>query len=221
MTWEEHYILYREACARGGNEAYLRLQSARKRVAQNSPEDWQWLINTLNGDDVELKRFVAQVFRFQQLPKRLVLPMLRAGVLERNPSLNRYFIKPCVRFYSAAQVCTVLLSYLETGNNEEKAGAASAWYWAWDPKPCEDLLEINTRIQAAMLREFINNEDLQVRQRIIPLLNLNPEFYSEESQPLIAQAIEIARTHPDENIRHRVEIQLGGKGPFLVIPDTE
>jgi hypothetical protein len=219
MTWEEHYHLYREAHGRRGNEAYQHLQSARKRVAQNSPEDWQWLITSL--DDNERKWFVAEVFRFQQLPKRLFIPMLRAGVLERNPSLNGKFIDPCVRCFGAVRVCTELLTYLETGGNEEKAGAASALYWAWRPKPSEDMSELRYRIQADMLQEFIYNEDLQVRRRIIPRLELKPEYYPEELHPLIQRAIEIARAHPDEYIRHRVEIQLGGGGPYLAIPDTE
>ncbi len=117
MNWEEHYRLYLETRNRPG--AYQCLQSAQKRVAENSPEDWQWLIRSL--DDNERKWFIADVFRFQQLPKRMFIPMLRAGVLERDPSLNRKFIDPCVRFYGAVRVCTILLEYMETGSNEEKS----------------------------------------------------------------------------------------------------
>lgn len=219
MTWEEHYRLYLETRTRRGNEAYQCLQSARKRVAQNSLEDWQWLIRSL--DDSERKWFVAEVFRFQQLPKRMFFPMLRAGVLERNPSLNRKFIDPCVRFYGAVRVCTVLLAYLETGSNEEKAGAASALYWAWRPKPGEDLSDLRNRMRVHMLQEFVYNEDLEVRRRIIPALKLEAEYYPEELHPLIQRAIEIVRAHPDEYIRHRVEIQLGGGGPFNAIPDKK
>lgn len=219
MTWEEHYRLYLETRTHRCNEAYQCLQSARKRVAQNNPEDWQWLIRSL--DDSERKWFVAEVFRFQQLPKRMFFPMLRAGVLERNPSLNRKFIDPCVRFYGAVRVCTVLLAYLETGSNEEKAGAASALYWAWRPKPCEDLSDLRNRMRVQMLQEFVYNEDLEVRRRIIPALKLEAEYYPEELHPLIQRAIEIARAHPDEYIRHRVEIQLGGGGPFNAIPDKK
>jgi hypothetical protein len=49
-------------------------------------------------------------------------------------------------------------------------------------------------------------------------LQLNPALYNEEIQPLIAKAISIARTHSDEYIRHRIEIQLGASGPFKAIP---
>ncbi|MDC3984589.1 hypothetical protein [Polyangium jinanense] len=131
------------------------------------------------------------------------------------------FIDPCVRSFGTARVCTVLLSYLETGSNEEVAGAASALYWAWRPRPDEDLDELLSRIRAAKLQVFIRNDDLQVRRRILPSLRLEPEAYAEELRPLIARAIEIARTHADEYIRHRIEVQLGAGGPYMAIPDTE
>ena len=216
MTWDEHYHRCREA---RGDEVYLRIQAARKRVAQNNPEDWEWLRTSLG--DAERKWFVAAVFQFQPVPKRLVEPMLRAAVLERNPSRNRVFIDPCVRTYGTKRVCTKLLAYLETGSNEEIAGAASAFYWAWRPQPGEDVAELRTRIRAAMLQTFVRNEDLQVRRRIIPQLILEPGAYSDELRPLVRNAIEIARAHPDAYIRHRVEVQLGAGGPYKAIPDTD
>ncbi len=219
MMWEEIYLRYREARARGGNGPYLQPESVQNRVARNTPDDWQWLISSL--DDNERKWFVADVFRFQQLPEQLLVPMLRAGVMERDPSRNRAFIDPCVQTYGAARTCTALLKYLENGTNEEKAGAASALYWAWRPKPGEDMSELARRTRADMLREFVYNEDLQVRRRIIPHLTLNPEGYPEELRPLISRAIEIARAHPDKYTRHRIEIQLGEGGPLMAIPDAE
>ena len=219
MNWDEYYCLWREARECRGSEAHLRLQAARKRVHQNSPQDWAWLRTSLG--DAERKWFVASVFQFQPVPKRLLMPMLRAAVFERNPSHNRVFIDPCVRSFGTVRVCTVLLSHLETGSNEEVAGAASALYWAWRPRPDEDVGELMARIRAAMLQAFIRKDDLQVRRRILPSLRLEPEAYAEELRPLVASAIEIARTHADEYIRHRVEVQLGAGGPYMALPDTE
>ncbi len=216
MTWDEHYQRCREA---RGNEKYLRIQAARKRVAQNSAEDWEWLRTSLG--DAERKWFVASVFTFQPVPKRLVEPMLRAAVLERDPSFTRYFIDPYVRTYGTKRVCTILLAYLETGTNEEIAGAASAYYHTWGPQPGKDVTELRTRIRSVMLRTFVHNEDLQVRRRIIPVLSLEPGDYPEELRPLVKNAIEIARAHPDAYIRHRVEVQLGAGGPYMAIPDTD
>ena len=93
--------------------------------------------------------------------------MLRAAVLEKNPSFNPSFI---------------------------------------------GYLDLRLRIRCHMLREFIDNTDLELRPRIIPMLVLDAKKYPEELRPLIAQAIAIARSHSDEYIRHRVEIQLGGTG---------
>lgn len=217
MDWEEHYQLYREARTRGESDRDQALQSARKRIAQNTPEDWQWLISSL--EDNERKWFVMRVFQNQQLPRRLLVPMLRAGVLERDPSYNRLFIEPCLRSYGATRVCTMLLNYFEHGSNEEKAGAASALYWAWRPKAHEDMSELLKRMRTDLLQEFVNNEDLAVRRRIIPQLDLQPEYYPAELGPLVERAINIARAHPDDYIRHRVEIQLGRPGPLKALPD--
>jgi hypothetical protein len=147
--------------------------------------------------------------------------MLQAGVLERNPSFNRVFIDPCVRSFGTARVCAALLSYFETGGNAEKAGATNAFYWAWGWESNENLGDLRGRIRAARLREFVQNEDLQVRQSIIPALSLEPEDYPEELRPLIPRAIEIARAHASAYIRHRVEVQLGANEPYMAIPDTE
>jgi hypothetical protein len=220
MTWDEHYRLWSDAHRKPGQEAHWRMQAARKGVAQNSPDDWRWLETGLT--DPERKWFVAAVFRFQPVPKRLFGPMLRAGVLERDPSLNKAFIEPCVRSHGARRVIQALLRYLESGSDAEKAGAASAVYqadWAGNPRN-EDLSDLRQRVDCQMLREFVGNLDLEVRRRIVPMLRLESDAYPVELQPLIPVAVDVARSHPDEYIRHRIEVQLGGGGPFVAIPDT-
>jgi hypothetical protein len=219
MTWDEHFFLWSEARQRREDEAHSRLQAARKRVAQNAPEDWQWLLAGL--DDPQKKWFVAQVFRFQPVPKQLRAAMLRTGVYERNPSLNRQFIEPCVRSYGSRWVKEEWLRYLESGTNAEKTGAASALYWSGGMPDGEDVDNLRQRIHSQLLREFVGNENLQVRQRIIPMLCLKADQYPKDLRPLVLQAIAIARSHSDEYIRHRVEIQLGAGGPLMAIPDTE
>jgi hypothetical protein len=218
MTWDEHYRLWSEVRGQPGPEAHRRMQAARRRVPQNAPEDWRWLAESLN--DPDRKWFVAQVFKSQPVPRRLFGPMLRAGVLERNPSLNRVFVEPCVRSLGGRRVLAELLRYLESGTDAEKAGAASALYWAGGNPRGEDLTELRQQIGWQMLRQFVGNEDVEVRRRIIPMLRLEPDQYPDELRPLVARAVEVARSHPDEYIRHRVEIQLGAGGPLMAIPDT-
>ncbi len=60
------------------------------------------------------------------------------------------------------------------------------------------------------LREFVMNEDLDVRRCIIPGLPLRAGRYPADLHELVQEAVRIARAHPDDYIRHRVEIQTGG-----------
>jgi hypothetical protein len=59
-----------------------------------------------------------------------------------------------------------------------------------------------------MLQEFVANEDLDVRRSLIGRLSFEPSQYPDHWKPLIAIAIAIARDHPDDYIRHRIEIQI-------------
>lgn len=202
-----------------GSEAHLQLEAARRSVTSNSSDDWQWLAEALG--DTKRKVFVALVFKHQPVPKRLLPAFLHAALLEPNPSRNRMFIEPCVRSWGGGEVNRRLLRYLQEGTNEVKAGAASAFYWAQGNPRNEELGELRSTIRSALLHEFVYNSDLKVRQRIVPLLNLEQAAYGEQDHPLIGQAIALARSHPDEYIRHRIDVQLGGGGPFRAIPVTQ
>ncbi len=217
-TWDELYRRWAEVRLAAGEAGPRWLQAARKRLARNTPDDWRWLAEALS--DSERKWFVAGIFRIHSVPKRLLGPMIRAGVLERNPRANRQFIQPCVQSCGARQVLEVLLRFLETGTDAEKAGAASAMYWTLENPRNEDLAGPGERVRHRMLREFVANPDLEVRRRIIPMLDLEPAAYPGELRPLIPVAVEIARSHPDTYIRHRVEVQLGARGPLLPLPPS-
>jgi hypothetical protein len=216
MGWTERLEQWAAACRRPGPEAHLLLEAARHSVKRNSTDDWHWLYQALG--DPKRKGFVALVFKYQPVPKRLLAAFLYAAVLESNPSRNRMFIEPCIRSWGGLEVNRRLLRYLREGTNEEKAGAASAFYWAQSNPRGEDLVEIRSLIRRALLLEFVCNPDVQVRQRIVPLLNLDPSAYEEPDHPLIVKAIATAKSHSDEYIRHRIEIQLGGAGSFQAIP---
>lgn len=68
--------------------------------------------------------------------------------------------------------------------------------------------DLRVRWQQAALREFVANEDLDVRRCILPGLSLKPDRYPGGLKELVAEAVRIARSHPDEYIRHRVERQV-------------
>jgi hypothetical protein len=217
-TWDEHYRLWTEAGHTSRDESERLMQAARKRVNRNTPADWQWLAEALADD--ERKAFVAGVFKFQTVPARLLGPMVRAAVVTRSPVAGRYYITPCVKSLGARRVLELLLRYMETGTDAEKAGAASAVYYAYQNPRDEEVDGLWERIRCRMLREFVDNPDLEVRRRIIALLEMEPQAYPEDVRPLIPVAIDVARSHPDAYIRHRVEVQLGADVLLMPIPDT-
>ncbi|MGW3286597.1 hypothetical protein ACWDR3_18360 [Streptomyces sp. NPDC001002] len=160
----------------------------------------------------------------ETLPEQLFDPLIRTAVLDPDPSHNRMFVEPAIVAFGRRRVLTALIAYLRTGTNPERAGAALAWYWAWAPVrrhagqetvPAAELradpdalADLSAEWREAALREFTANEDLDVRRCILPLLSLVPARYPADLHDLVAEAVHIARTHPDEYLRHRVEIQV-------------
>ena len=82
-----------------------------------------------------------------------------------------------------------------------------------DREDIRQLRELRDRIRSQMLREFVTNENLDVRRRIIANLPLRESWYLEEVWPLVTRAIAIARAHPDQYIRQSIETQLGAGLP--------
>ncbi|MCZ7526574.1 MAG: hypothetical protein M5U14_09485 [Acidimicrobiia bacterium] len=64
--------------------------------------------------------FVVDLFKFQQVPKRLAAAMLRAAVLIQDPSMNRYYLKPLVRSFGIQRVRKEILRYFEEGTDVER-----------------------------------------------------------------------------------------------------
>jgi hypothetical protein len=162
----------------------------------------------------------------EHLPEEFFGPLIRAGVYDPDPSFNRQFIEPAVTAFGRRRVKTALLDVLRTGTDAERAGAARAWYWTGIPMRVagrdssgayiytpeslaerEAVADLRAQWQETALREFVSNEDLDVRRCILPGLTLNPANCPAEFRELAAEAVRIARAHPDEYIRHRVEHQ--------------
>lgn len=229
MDWEQQYNQWQSAqqardyphCQ--GLEAQTRTALSNRKLA-----DVTWHIQVLEGTtpaDQERRWFLTTVLRkSSQMPNRLFSPMLRAGVYERNPSYNRNYIEPCLRCFGTRAVNKELIeSYTLQGSDFEKAGVASAFYWSFglngyhDIK-VEDVSDYREQVRQWFLTEFVHNENLDVRRRIIPGLDLNPNHYPTTLHDLIPKVITIARNHTDEYIRHRIEMQLGNGGPYLPLP---
>jgi hypothetical protein len=146
-------------------------------------------------------------------------PLLSAAVLEPDPSHNRFLVEPALAAFGRHRVLAALIEFLATGTNVESAGAANAWYWANLPAdywtgphtPASDQAveaELYRQWRKTSLHVFINTNDLGVRQCLISILNLNAEKAPDELRDAVLRAIQIARTHPDHYIRHRVEVQI-------------
>ncbi|TMR89299.1 hypothetical protein EJK15_61560 [Nonomuraea basaltis] len=150
--------------------------------------------------------------------------LIKAAVYDPDPSFNRQFVEPALNAFGRRRVRSALLDYLRTGTDGERAGAARAWYWSALPLRLHQVQAEtpNTGSQAesddrsvltrdwyqAALQEFVSNEHLDVRRCILPGLPLWRSAYPPELQDLVDAAVSIARSHPDEYIRHRVEHQV-------------
>ncbi|GAA2749946.1 hypothetical protein [Kitasatospora cinereorecta] len=149
--------------------------------------------------------------------------LLRAAVHDPNPSFNRWFVEAALNAFGRGRVRSRLTDYLRTGTDPERAGAARAWYWTALPldhphlrptDPAGNGPEANNASvgvrdwNQAALREFVTNEHLDVRRCILPGLPLRPSAYPAELHDLVEEAIAVARSHPDDYLRHRVEHQV-------------
>jgi hypothetical protein len=150
-----------------------------------------------------------------ELPEEYFEALLEAAVHDPNPSFNRRFVEPALIAFGKRRVRLALLGHLRTGTDPERAGAARAWYWtalSVDHGPhatADDGAAVRDSWNEAALREFVANEDVDVRRCILPGLPLVLRAYPPALHGLVETAVAIARAHPDEYIRHRAEIQVG------------
>ena len=195
------------------------IPTAAERLVGATLADWEWLRRAL--DDPRHKFFVATLFFDHPVPEPLRDAMLRAAVLEVDPSFNRCFVTPCVRSFGAHWVLERLVEYLRHGSNAEKAGAANARYWVMDNPFGEALDAVCDAFQEAALLEFIGNENLDVRRCLVSMLDFRPENADGRRRRLIDEAAAIARGHPDEYIQNRFHLQTGGSGMLLSLERVE
>lgn len=80
-----------------------------------------------------------------------------------------------------------------------------------DDDALHNLGELLERWQCMLLKTFVENQDLEVRRSALPSLSVHEASYPPAFRPLIAEAVRIAREHPDEYIRRRIEVQLGNE----------
>lgn len=191
-------------------------KAARNGASLDVAEGWAWVEEAL--EDFDRRSFIHAVFHRQAAPKHLAAVFLQKGVNERNPSTNRLFVEPAVKAMGPRRVMEQLTKLLLNATENEQGGAVSAAYWVRGDDGEQRYRDARQRFRDAMLQRFVNTDSTYVRQRIIPMLSLDESDYSSDASALISEAIRIARNHPDDYIRHRIEIQLGSAGPFRALP---
>jgi hypothetical protein len=184
-------------------------------VSASETERWQW--------EHEARRVIAQAVQSSPAQEGWFEPLVRAAVYDPNPSFNRQLIEPALAVFGRRRVQLALLDHLRTGSDVERAGAARAWYWTQvdltflglsrTPTPeskaeFDAYADLRQEWRQTALHVFLTNEDLDVRRCILPGLDLRESHYPEELHEMVREAIRIARTHPDEYLRHRVEHQV-------------
>jgi hypothetical protein len=177
----------------------------------------RWLAASLN--DEQRKLFTAALFvEAQAMPDALYDPMIRAAVYETSPLRAQAFVEPCVKAFGAKRVFQSLIDFLEKGTNYEKTGAVNALHWAGERKttgewgkhkhPNADVMALEDYRRTLYLNTFIANSDLDLRRSLITYADLDEFTANHPVKELIQKVVKIARAHPDEYIRHRVEVQL-------------
>lgn len=140
------------------------------------------------------------------VPEQWYEPLMRAAILEPNPSYNRQFVKPAVQAFGRRRVKLTVLAYLDSDDAADIAGAARAWYWTHvpvtypagsDTPTAESLAEyeafsdLRERYRHTALRRFVAVTDLDARRCILPGLPVTAALAADQS-------IVGTRAHADE-----------------------
>ena len=115
MDWEKLYQDWLLCCNTKNFNQRLKIERQAGTLLENRKlKDVSWLIEILEQQAVEYRmrqQFIMNSLRKNnQIPKSLFLPLIHASIYECNPSLNRYFIEPCIRCYGSYRVNSELIN---------------------------------------------------------------------------------------------------------------
>jgi hypothetical protein len=229
--WETLYQEYVATAAPvGGVEATARrtrvIRQARALLARAYRGAAWWVTDALA--DPARKSFVASVMD-ANVPRYFFAAMIRAGVREPDASEKLCFIEPCVGSYGHRRVTEALLVYLESGTEEDRAGATIALYWAsirdayfwmtgrvidakkYVPTPeaqaaYDSWQPVRAKRTALLIKEFNETDDLTVRQYIVAQLFLDPAHDDDLLRALGPIALDIARRHGNRYVKRRAAL---------------
>lgn len=225
MDWEKLYQDWLLCCNTKNFNQRLKIEGQAGTLLENRKlKDVYWHVKVLEQQSEEYRMrqlfIINSLRKNNQIPKSFFLPLIHASIYECNPSLNRYFIEPCIRCYGSYRVNSELINrYMENGTNEEKAGLARIVYWSLRSAEGENIEELINKLNCWFLTEFVNNQNINVRHCIIPNLQLEAWVYPQELHSLIPTAINIGLSHSDKYIHHRIKIQLGYSSSYMPLSE--
>lgn len=161
------------------------------------------------------------------ISENLYQPLLHAAVYETSPLRVQAFMEPLVKAFTVKRVYQNLIDYIEKGTDFEKAGAVNALHWVGERKssgesgrhrPDMGMMSLDDYRRMLYMNTFINNHDLDVRRSIITYVDMDPFTANAPMKELIEKVTKLARAHPDEYIRHRIEVQLGRSPSAYSLP---
>jgi len=144
----------------------------------------------------------------------LLHDLLRAAMVEPDPSLCRSFVKPLAAT-SWEEVVSTMVEIADSGTAVERAGFGRALYWLkaeLAEAPADAIVILNSWA----MREFVRTDDVVTQRCLISGLQFEPEYLDETARSIRDSAVNKARASTDEYVRHRLAIQLGeSSGPFM------
>lgn len=198
-----------------------RVDRALGQMAARLPDRGAELAWFLDGLSDERRWFVAALCkRARRVSSALWAPMIRTAVDTRNPSTNRAFVEPCAIARGGGGVVEELLVYLQTGNDEERTGAANALYWAMPfARPDADLATLKARVRRVLLEAFLSTTFLPLKRSALALLDMTSAPADAEQAARLQAVLEQARAHEDAFLRNRVEMKDGRARLIAPLPE--
>jgi len=162
-------------------------------AAWKSPttNDVSWLTSAL--EDESRRWFVGRLACDAQfVPEALFEAMVKTAVWLGDPSLNNWFLEPCVKYVGRERVAALVASLADSPDLAQVVGAIDALYWIDHAVSRKLQVEKKTFLLAALVAGTSD----YLRFRILIHLPLEEEIYPESHKPLVKLAREIRERDP-------------------------
>jgi hypothetical protein len=176
----------------------------------------QWFRKALRD---EHKKWAAAAFLrlTPESARPLVVDLIQAAISEPDPSLCRAFVLPLASQLAPPEAVAILLDIADRGGPVERGGAASAGYWLKIDLPGWTQPTL-ARLNSWKLQAFLLETDPYAQRALVAGLSFEPSHVEPAARALVPQVIAKARSHADDYVRSRIEIDLGtSRGPYQAL----